>query len=165
MKVKEDPRKNWTPEQWLDAHIRDMRDEIARKTFEFELVLKSREKHPDLRTYKNRWERRFYKAPSAIPLCTDVEIKRSCGCCSDPAILASIYYNPFDVGSPWQVFGEVELHVGDEDYNGKVTPAKGLYENLAKNGWPEVVTNKIRIWFENEHDEWIKRRREEEEDE
>ena len=78
-------------DDYMVKHLASLNAKAAEAGSELDRITRLRSEFPDLRVETDRWGNTRYKAKSANNRVTDVEIRRTCGCCHDPGILAMPY--------------------------------------------------------------------------
>lgn len=119
-------------------NLEKAKEELKIKTETINAVLS---KFPDADVYKNRWDREFYNSKTANSQTTNIEISRSCGCCTD----AVIYAKPYLIINDIKIYSNpVEIYIGECDYDG-LEHYDANWEKLLKNeNISDIAINSIR---------------------
>ena len=63
-------------------------DRVAELKLQYDRFTLLAKELPDIEIYQDRWKHEYYCSKSVNAIASDILFKRSCGCCSDCAILA-----------------------------------------------------------------------------
>ncbi len=115
-----------------------------------ELVLE----YDDIYIDTSRWNTERYCSSHVNSLCSEVEIRHICGCCSDSPIEVEVW--PYIVNN-----NDIRIYsdppgfiVGNGNFYGKEIPYDDWKVKLKDNNISDIVINKVTVWF-NEHSENI----------
>lgn len=115
-----------------------MRDKVAGLRVEADRLERLSQRFPDLTEYRGRW-RTVLVAKSANAAATGVEVRYSCGCCVDAAVVAW----PFvDVDGQRVYSSPTDFKVGTKDDDGDY-PWDGWDKPLRDAGIPEQVIEQV----------------------
>lgn len=127
-------------------HIAKLRKTVDEAQRELAKIGRLREEFPDLETHTDRWGTVRYMAASANPRVTEVEFRRSCGCCSDTPLLAM----PFLEHEGTRVYSDpFHVFVGHHTYDGDV---------IAEEGWKKEIQGGRRPVVRRQGDPAVSRR-------
>jgi|ERR1035437_29902 hypothetical protein len=107
-------------------------------------LIKLLAKFPDLKEHQNRWKNIRYISPSVNSIVDRVEIRHSCGCCCDAALIVSAYIHVDD----FDVYADpVEIYVGEKCDSGD-RPLDSWESMLKKHHLPENIIKQVQEYFE-----------------
>ena len=140
-----------------EKHIASLKEEAAKKSTEHDHVLRLRQEFPDLIYHRDRWDNVRYKSASVNSQCDKFEWRRTCGCCSDPGILAM----PYIETALGKVYSDpFYMEVGEGRSYGHVWEHHGWQDRYRKVGIPEDLIGRIKNLLDSE----IARSQEDEDD-
>lgn len=110
-------------------------------------TLKLQGVYPDLDVETDRWGTTRYKSKSVNSKCTEVDFRRTCGCCDDPGILAMPY---IETEAGYVYSDPFRMEIGEGRTYSYVQEWKGWEEKYRKIGIPEETIAKIRCYLDAE---------------
>ncbi len=123
----------------LKGEIEDLYKKIAEKESYLATINQFRARFPDLKRYVGRWKRDQLWAKSALPLCTDYEIRRTCGCCSDAGYCITPYVEINGV----KIYGWHPMtELGEGDYD--IFRVHNEWEDRIPSETPTELSEKIK---------------------
>jgi hypothetical protein len=125
-------------QEWIDYYRKEA-DKASGMADRIEAILKL---FPDTVVNKDRFGTIRIEAKSCAKLCDKVELRHSCGCCGDSALLA----RPFMETAYGRIYCS-GIGIGEKYYNGGDIPWKGWQEKIKAEGVPSVIVEKIEQHF------------------
>lgn len=119
---------------------------------EEELLLRKKlnKKYPDIAIYNGRWGIKRYISKSVVPLCDEVHLHHSCGCCDDAPLIARPYIE--DTELDVLIYGDpTDNYVGEQDpYFYKDRPDYGWEKYMRDKGYGDKVIEIIQEHFDEQ---------------
>lgn len=115
------------------------------------LLLKLKDKYPDLKIEKDRWGREFFIS-SLLPLDQlKFEYRHSCGCCADPNLLVRCFFEDKELNNILY-YKKIYICIGKQQYDGTYSLYPDWRECVLK-FWPEAAVDYIKILTRTENEE------------
>lgn len=132
---------------YMDKHLLMLQDKQIESGTELDRVLRLRSEFPDLRIETDRWKQTRYRAKSANHRVTDVEIRRTCGCCHDPGILAM----PYMETANGRVYSDpFHIEIGEGRAYDRVYEHNDWEDRYRKHGISEPVIGQMRDYMDGQ---------------
>jgi hypothetical protein len=132
---------------YMEKHMADLAIKRIESGSELDRISRLRSEFPDLRVNVDRWKHTRYMAKSANSRVTDVEIRRTCGCCHDPGILAM----PYMETTLGRVYSDpFHIEIGEGRSYDPVHEHDDWESRYRKYDIPEEVIGQMRVYMDAE---------------
>jgi len=129
----------------MAKHLETLSSQRSEAGQTLDRITRLRSEFPDLRVQTDRWKTTRYKAKSANSRVTDVEIRRTCGCCHDPGILAM----PYMETTMGRVYSDpFHMEIGEGRSYDTVYEHNEWEERYRKHGISEEVIAQMRSYMD-----------------
>jgi hypothetical protein len=133
--------------EYMEKYVADLYAKRDQAGADLDRISRLRSEFPDLRVETDRWKKTRFKAKSANSRVTAVEIRRTCGCCHDPGILAM----PYMETTLGRVYSDpFHIEIGEGRSYDTVYEHTGWEERYRKHGISEEVIAQARSYIDAE---------------
>lgn len=131
----------------MEKHLETLKKDRSSAEDTLTKVTRLGSEFPDLRVETDRWKATRYKARSANTRVTNIEFRRTCGCCSDAGILAM----PYMETTLGRVYSDPHrMEIGEGRSYDWVREFHGWEAKYREAGIPEEIVAKIRSYLDAE---------------
>lgn len=123
-------------------------EQIKKKEKELNKLKTLREKFSSIKINNDRWDNKRHYTKEANELVTDVDIHKSCGCCSEAVVMAR----------PYLEIGDMKIHsdpcyfnIGAGTYSFGDEPWEGWDNKMREHKIPESIIQKVQEYFDKNY--------------
>lgn len=127
----------------VDTWLKEKINEVAKLQKEIETYQELKIQFPDLSYSIDRWKHFRLHSKCVDEIATDVDIRHSCGCCSDSPLFA----RPYIIVGGVQIFSCETFTIGEKAYNGGDHPLPGWRTKLLNAKLPQEIVDRVEAYF------------------